>query len=267
MLPKRGDTQGRFLLSLILLDLLTRDRLERDLIKASFSPAQNPAMFRPADTGLNGSGGEYPTSEVLLPLLPFIEREPAHDDLRNSSNQDDRGCVYLYGLALYIDSPIVLARKRELQQQGTVQVTTGWLTAQPVAEKIIHDQNSCQRSTEREKQLSPLALSDGIDRPKNQPRSLLGQQWSSKAEVQADVPATFDSVEKENIAARDKHTTTSVRQTTETDKSQTSMSKTSLGTSRGSRSSSTPTPPAEAVPRWGNTSDVFKDRNAPSERQ
>ena len=89
-------------------------RLEREMITATMTAAEYPDKFDGASASGNFSHGSPP--EVLLPLLPFIEREPTHEDLRSAANKNDAGCVYSRGVALFSDSPVILARLAELGQ-------------------------------------------------------------------------------------------------------------------------------------------------------
>lgn len=87
-------------------------RLEREMITATTAVAEHPGKF----DGNAGSGdlshGAPP--EVLLPVLPFIEREPGHEGLRSAANRNDKGCIYSQGVALFSNSPVILARLAEL---------------------------------------------------------------------------------------------------------------------------------------------------------
>ena len=52
----------------------------------------------------------------ILCLLPHIVREPVHEGfLVDAVKLADGPCIYLQGKALYADTPIVLARRRELE--------------------------------------------------------------------------------------------------------------------------------------------------------
>lgn len=102
-------------------------RLERELIFARMPAAEdsgeNISEWSEGD-GEDRSNVEESTLEareprrVLLRLLPIIRREPTHEDLRDDSKVCDTGCLYSRGVALFSDSPPVLARIQELQQYG-----------------------------------------------------------------------------------------------------------------------------------------------------
>ena len=87
-------------------------RLEREMITATMAAAEHPDRFDSASGNEDLSQRAPP--EVLLPVLPFIEREPAHESLRSAANRNDTGCVYSRGVALLSDSPVILARLAEL---------------------------------------------------------------------------------------------------------------------------------------------------------
>jgi hypothetical protein len=54
--------------------------------------------------------------QVIMCLLPHIVREAAHEAfLSNAEKLVNGPCIYLQGRVLYADSPIVLARRQELQ--------------------------------------------------------------------------------------------------------------------------------------------------------
>ena len=87
-------------------------RLEREMITATMAAAEHPDRFDDASGSGDLSSGTPP--EVLLPMLPFIEREPAHEDLRSAANRNDAGCAFSRGVALSPDRPVILARLAEL---------------------------------------------------------------------------------------------------------------------------------------------------------
>lgn len=93
-------------------------RLEREMITATMTAVEHPENFDGAAGSEAWSHGAPP--EVLLPILPFIGREPAHQDIQSNSNRDDTGCVYSRGAALYSNSPVVLARLAELGEYDAV---------------------------------------------------------------------------------------------------------------------------------------------------
>ena len=113
-------------------------RLERELITARLPAAedneeaigewfeiddQNPA--RPPRSG----SPERESRKVLLRLLPIICREPTHEELRDEPKTDDSGCIYSYGVALFSNSPAVVARIKELHQRGSDKPISPGITA------------------------------------------------------------------------------------------------------------------------------------------
>jgi hypothetical protein len=60
---------------------------------------------------------QHGAKQLLLTVFPIIRREPMHQCFRLSEKEiDDQGCVYSPGIALYHDSPPVLARLAELRR-------------------------------------------------------------------------------------------------------------------------------------------------------
>jgi hypothetical protein len=61
------------------------------------------------------------TRQVILCLLPHVVREPVHESfLEQTDKLANNPCVYLQGRALYADSALVLARKRELETPSDI---------------------------------------------------------------------------------------------------------------------------------------------------
>lgn len=102
-------------------------RLERELISAKLPAAEDSeeplSEWSEGDGHAHSRVDQLPSKEgerrrVLLRLLPSVRREPTHEDLRDDTKIDDHGCVYSHGIALFSDSPPVVARIQELQQRG-----------------------------------------------------------------------------------------------------------------------------------------------------
>lgn len=101
-------------------------RLERELITARLPAAEDndepigdwfeSDYPQPRPEGARSREGK--PRRVLLRLLPIICREPTHEELRDDPKVHDNGCVYSYGVALFSDSPAVIARVEELHQRG-----------------------------------------------------------------------------------------------------------------------------------------------------
>ena len=91
-------------------------RLEREMITASFPPAIPPLIEYVDENTFGVPSTQGQQREVLLSLLPMIEREPAHECHRTTANMDDQGCIYSLGTFLSSDDPAVLARLAELQR-------------------------------------------------------------------------------------------------------------------------------------------------------
>ncbi|KAF2836341.1 hypothetical protein M501DRAFT_905726, partial [Patellaria atrata CBS 101060] len=99
-------------------------RLEREMITARM-PAIDAVLegenesFWPAHeadlTALSLAEDAPSERKLLLRLLPVIEREPIHESYQiTPEDENDTGCIYSHGLALYSDSPAVQARLRDL---------------------------------------------------------------------------------------------------------------------------------------------------------
>lgn len=102
-------------------------RLERELITARLPAVEDndesigdwfehDDHIQPWLEGARSREGE--PRRVILRLLPIICREPTHEELRDDPKLDDNGCVYSHGVALFSNSPAVVARVEELQQRG-----------------------------------------------------------------------------------------------------------------------------------------------------
>lgn len=103
-------------------------RLEREAIGASM---QETIIEESAEEGLwvpqSFDHSSYPANAVkpvfrhgskqlLLKIFPIIRREPIHHCFRQSeTDMEDDGCLYSPGIALYKDSPPVVARLAELR--------------------------------------------------------------------------------------------------------------------------------------------------------
>jgi hypothetical protein len=108
-------------------------RLEREMIEASmpeiFSEEGEEDGFwqpQPFDSAAYPVNAVKPVFEnqqgmkqLLLRVFPMIRREPIHQCFRVKDHEmDDEGCVYSPGMALYSDSPPVLARLAELRRSS-----------------------------------------------------------------------------------------------------------------------------------------------------
>ena len=94
-------------------------RLEKGAVTASLSHENGPTLLRLGETDGNlTSLGPAPNQprEVLLPLFPLIQRQPAPEELRGDSNEGVDGCVYTSGRIVYTDDPMILASHREIKQ-------------------------------------------------------------------------------------------------------------------------------------------------------
>ncbi|KAI9819498.1 MAG: hypothetical protein M1827_006946 [Pycnora praestabilis] len=98
-------------------------RLEREMITARMPAAEDEKEISadwPAFDGVSQNEpeaaqiGGATSRKPLLRLLPIISREPIHDDFRLDEDENDNGCIYSRGLALYSDSALILERMHEL---------------------------------------------------------------------------------------------------------------------------------------------------------
>jgi hypothetical protein len=108
-------------------------RLEREMIKASMPetfdnerPEEGfwlPQSFDHSAYPVNAVKPIFESSpganQLLLRVFPVIRREPIHQGFRlREKEADDEGCVYSRGIALYHDSPPVLARLAEMKRSS-----------------------------------------------------------------------------------------------------------------------------------------------------
>ena len=95
-------------------------RIERELISVSMPAAEDDDEPNDGWADVDQPGQNptrvYRNRRTLLRLRPNIEREAVHEDFPEEPDmsQDREACLYLHGVALYIDSPSVLYRQREL---------------------------------------------------------------------------------------------------------------------------------------------------------
>lgn len=173
-------------------------RLERELVTARLPAAedheeplcewsdsyeQNP----PRPAGLGSSHGE--PRRVLLRLLPLICREPTHEELRDDPKVDDRGCVYSHGVALFSNSPAVVARVNELHQRGFDQPfapqTTGTVqqphsSTQPSS--VLPPIHSAETVSAPRRGTPPSPIAQGDIRPRNEAAPLNSKDNAASAD-------------------------------------------------------------------------------------
>ncbi|KAH6638334.1 hypothetical protein C7974DRAFT_451670, partial [Boeremia exigua] len=63
-------------------------------------------------------------ARLLLRLFPVIYREAKHENFHANGEQNDEGCIYHHGMALYDDAEPVMARAEELKSAGLPSFTT-----------------------------------------------------------------------------------------------------------------------------------------------
>lgn len=120
-------------------------RIERELIKAFMTEVDTPDSDWPqpefdstTHIETNSERDAAKSGQLILCLLPHIEREPVHESFLPESNKPDNGpCIYLQGRALYSDSAAVLARQRELE----VRVNTFKAPMDEMAQRITECQS------------------------------------------------------------------------------------------------------------------------------
>lgn len=105
-------------------------RVERELIISTMPSAEDeqtvnegwkefgydPAPSPTAEDSNNDTHSTIRKRRVLLRMSPRIYREPVHEDFIEDGEKGTQ-CVYLPGVALYADSPSVLARKMEIARK------------------------------------------------------------------------------------------------------------------------------------------------------
>ncbi|KAI9371916.1 hypothetical protein BJX61DRAFT_534374 [Aspergillus egyptiacus] len=93
-------------------------RVERELILASLDAPLPDEDWEEYGVAEEGSGEKIdPSRRVLLRPFPRIIREAAHEDFIGDGEKVDP-CTYSRGVVLYADSPVVLARWRELVKKS-----------------------------------------------------------------------------------------------------------------------------------------------------
>ena len=74
------------------------------MVTVSMNPAQHPTMFDHDGSGniaRESRNVVQMASEKALPLFPFVRRESTHKEMLDESNEEDSGCIYSRGMALY----------------------------------------------------------------------------------------------------------------------------------------------------------------------
>ncbi|TID17363.1 rna polymerase rpb1 c-terminal repeat domain-containing protein [Venturia nashicola] len=116
-------------------------RLEREAIGASMlEPAAEKNLEEDLWVPQSFESSSYPvhvvkpvsrhgSKQLLLKIFPVIRREPIHQCFRQSeTDMEDDGCLYSPGIALYKNSPPVLARLAELRRRSGASSPTESLT-------------------------------------------------------------------------------------------------------------------------------------------
>jgi hypothetical protein len=65
-----------------------------------------------------------PPPRLLLRLFPVIYREAKHENFHSNDEQNDEGCIYHHGMALYDNAESVVTRAEELKSAGLPSCTT-----------------------------------------------------------------------------------------------------------------------------------------------
>lgn len=214
-------------------------RLEKDVIRASMSPEQHPAMF---DVELISSDQKHiPHREVrhILPLLPLIEREPGHEEIPAQTSSSARGCVYTRGLALYPNSLVVIARQAELQR------AMGQET----------DVDNTDRDDYTPQTMPAVNPGDLKDRGNGQSIPFLNVGSSVRQHSPEAGPSGF-SMNQSHINLGDDIAVAREEETRKLQRrnSRATRSRSSASSSNNEQSQSTTTPPTEAVPDWSGSS-------------
>lgn len=107
-------------------------RVERELIQAAMPGAEDDEALKEAwgeytyagdsDSAQNVTGNGPPADNsgrrVILRLFPRISREPAHEDFLAEDREKGSPCLYAHGVALYADSPSIIARRAEFNKRA-----------------------------------------------------------------------------------------------------------------------------------------------------
>ena len=216
-------------------------RLEREMITASFPPAIPPLIEYVDENAFGIPTTQGQQREVLLSLLPMIEREPVHECHRTPTNTDDQGCIYSLGTFLSSDDPAVLVRLRELQRGHTL------LATMPEAEEQASRRRLALLSNDQDQFRSPKEImvpSQTRSLPESRDSIQVSPQTSHRERKlgELNTPETVEPHGKEEEKISTQYGSISSN----------SQSSTNTSTDQPS-SSSYETPTGEVLPHWGNT--------------
>ena len=241
-------------------------RLERELITARLPTAEDSKepineWFESDDHGepkrndLPSKGGL--PRRVLLRLLPIICREPTHEELRDDTTIDDQGCMYSNGIALFSDSPAVIARTEELQQRGLEQPLS---PTKKTAEKVEQQHSTARSSSNSPPSQSTHAASSTPLKPISPTSKVAGkaEPQHSKAQSSSTSPPTQSTqAAASSTPLKPTSPTSKAAEKVKPQHSKAQSSSTSPPTQSAHASSSTPSKPI-SPPQPGQSNDREK---------
>ena len=141
----------------------------------SLSPEHYPKMFDAVQTTVGEKTSGHGLIEHILPVHPFIHKEPRHTGIYPDHDNIDAQGVYSRGAALYSDSHIVQARWAELKHQerqlegSTTSTHQDMMNGQP---QLVRSPKDSANNTTNDVQLPPSTDSKALEWPTTQANSV-----------------------------------------------------------------------------------------------
>ena len=237
-------------------------RLERELITARLPAAEDSEEpvcewtdndeQKPRATGLPSNEGQ--PRRVLLRLLPIICREPTHEELRDGSKINDKGSTYSHGVALFSDSPAIVARVAELHRgldQTFPPEMSGAVQQQHSSTEfssVVPPMQSTGTISTPTRPISPRPTAQGDAREKKVAQPIYGED---NAQPEAMVKPQKEIIHPQRKRSQDSTHTSRGRLTG--GESERSHSGSSHDTFSDRQSSDTKNEKHETIPNWGSS--------------
>ncbi len=231
-------------------------RLERELITARLPAAEDNdesigdwfETDQPKFEGARSKEGE--PRKVLLRFLPVICREPTHEELRDDSKVDDKGCLYSHGVALFSNSPAVVARVEELHQRGFDQPLLPG-RSETIEQLHSNTQSSSMAPPIQRTETVPKPTRPTSPRPTAPPKVATPPDGKEKAQVAESTKPSKDNVQPQRNRSQD--STRTSRDRIGGRESERSHSGSSQETFSDRRSSDPRIENYDSVPSWGSS--------------
>lgn len=235
-------------------------RLERELVTARLPAAEDndesigdwfetDHHIQPRSEGARSREGGEPR-RVLLRLLPIICREPTHEELRDDSNVDDKGCLYSHGVALFSNSPAVIARVEELHRRGFDQPLSPGST-ETVEQLHSKTQSSSMAPPIQHTETAPTPIRLTSPHPTAPPKEATPPDGKEKAQAAESTKPLKDFVQPQRNSSQD--STRTSRDRVGGLESERSHSGSSQETFSDRRSSDPKDENYDSVPSWGSS--------------